>query len=209
MKIAVFGGTGVTGRLVIDRAIEEGHHVIALTSDASRLSIQSDQLDIIEGSPTSPADVRRTLEGVDAVIHCLGIGGKGDGRESTVVSDSVRLVIAQAEEAGVRRLVCMSNVGAGGSGSWLYRRIVLPIFLSWLRPIITDKDRMEELLRSSGLEWVSVRLPNIVDGPVRPIRASASGSGVGLSITAASVAKFLVDQVSSSEWVRQTPSISN
>jgi uncharacterized protein YbjT (DUF2867 family) len=209
LRIAVFGGTGVTGRLVIERAISEGHDVIALTRDRSRLSIQSDQLDTIEGSPTSPADVRRVLEDVDAVIHCLGIGGKGDGKESTVVSDSVRLVIAQAGQAGVKRIVCMSNVGAGGSGPWLYRRIVLPIFLPWLRPIIADKDRMEELLRANNLEWISIRLPNIVDGPSRPIRASADGSGVGLSITAASVAAFLVDQVGSSEWVGKTPSISN
>ncbi|MFM8628726.1 MAG: NAD(P)H-binding protein, partial [Candidatus Limnocylindrus sp.] len=140
---------------------------------------------------------------------CLGIGGKGDGKASTLVSESVGLVIDEAVRSGVKRIVCMSNVGAGGSGPWLYRRIVLPIFLSWLRPIIADKDRMEELLRSSGLEWVSVRLPNIVDGPGRPIRASASGAGLSLSITAASVAEFLVGQVSSSEWVGQTPSISN
>jgi len=144
VNIAVFGGTGVTGQLVIERALAEGHSVVALTRDVSRI-IRS--------------------------------------------SDRVRV--------------------AGGSGPWLYRRIVLPIFLSWLRPIIADKDRMEELLRSSGLEWVSVRLPNIVDGPGRPIRASASGAGLGLSITAASVAEFLVGQVSSSEWVGQTPSISN
>jgi uncharacterized protein YbjT (DUF2867 family) len=209
VNIAVFGGTGVTGQLVIERALSEGHSVAALTRDASRIIRSSDRVRVVEGSPTSPADVRRTLEGADAVIHCLGIGGKGDGKASTLVSESVGLVIDEAVRSGVKRIVCMSNVGAGGSGPWLYRRIVLPIFLSWLRPIIADKDRMEELLRSSGLEWVSVRLPNIVDGPGRPIRASASGAGLGLSITAASVAEFLVGQVSSSEWVGQTPSISN
>jgi hypothetical protein len=109
----------------------------------------------------------------------------------------------------VPRIVCMSNVGAGGSGTWFANRIVIPLFLRWLQPILDDKDRMEAALRASRVEWVSVRLPNIVEGPERPLRVSQDGRGIGLSITAASTARFLLEQVTSSEWVRSAPSISN
>jgi hypothetical protein len=54
-----------------------------------------------------------------------------------------------------------------------------------------------------------VRLPNIVEGPERPLRISKDGRGIGLSITAASAARFLLQQVTSSDWVRSAPSISN
>ena len=103
----------------------------------------------------------------------------------------------------------MSNVGAGGSGTWFYNRVVVPVFLRWLKPIIEDKDRMESLLKESHLEWTSVRLPNIVDGPGREVRASESGKGIGISITAESTAAFLLQQISNNHWVQKSPSVSN
>jgi hypothetical protein len=68
---------------------------------------------------------------------------------------------------------------------------------------------MEAMPRQSDLDWVSVRLPNIVEGPRRPIRLSVSGRGIGLSITAESAASFLVAQVLYNEHLKSTPSFSN
>lgn len=110
---------------------------------------------------------------------------------------------------GVSRIVCMSNVGAGGSGPWLVNRVVVPVFLRWLRPIIADKDRMERALRAAPVEWIAVRLVGIVDGPVRSIRTSEDGRGLGFTITASSVAEFLLSRATGAEFLRQTPSISN
>ena len=209
MKLLVFGGTGLTGGLVVDMALEQGHEVVVLTRDASKFSNRNQNLEVIEGSATSKSDIEKALKDVDAVIHCLGIGGKGQGSRTSVVSDSVKAVLAAMKNKGVRRIVCMSNVGAGGSGTWFYNRVVVPVFLRWLKPIIEDKDRMESLLKESHLEWTSVRLPNIVDGPGREVRASESGKGIGISITAESTAAFLLQQISNNHWVQKSPSVSN
>ena len=209
MKLAVFGATGLTGGLVVAQAIEQGHEVVALVRDPRRVSLQHPRLTVLAGSPTLPTDVERCVAGADVVIHCLGIGGKGDGQPTTLISDSVKAALAAMAKHGVARIVCMSNVGAGGSGTWFANRIVIPLFLRWLLPIIEDKDRMEAALRASSVEWVSVRLPNIVEGPERSLRTSKDGRGIGLSITAVSTARFLLQQVTSSDWVRSAPSISN
>jgi nucleoside-diphosphate-sugar epimerase len=209
MRVAVFGATGLTGGLVLSQALEQGHEITALVRDPSRVSLSHPRLTVLGGSPTDASDVGRCVQGADAVIHCLGIGGKGDGRPTTLVSDSVKVVLTAMTKHGVQRIVCMSNVGAGGSGTWFANRIVLPLFVRWLLPIIEDKDRMEGELRSNSVEWVSVRLPNIVEGPEKPLRISKDGRGIGLSITASSTARFLLEQVTSSEWVRSAPSISN
>jgi uncharacterized protein YbjT (DUF2867 family) len=209
MKLALFGATGLTGGLVLSQALEQGHEVTALVRDPSRVSLSHPRLTILGGSPTVSEDVDRCVRSSDAIIHCLGIGGKGDGRPTTLVSDSVKVVLAAMAKHGVPRIVCMSNVGAGSSGTWFANRIVLPLFVRWLLPIIEDKDRMEAALRASSVEWVSVRLPNIVEGPDRPLRTSTDGRGIGLSITAVSTARFLLQQVTSSDWVRSAPSISN
>ena len=209
MKLAVFGATGLTGGFVLSQALEQGHEVTAMVRDPRRVSLSHPRLTVLGGSPTAPGDVERCVRDADAVIHCLGIGGKGDGRPTTLVSDSVKVVLSAMSMHDVPRIVCMSNVGAGGSGTWFANRIVLPLFVRWLLPIIEDKDRMEAALRASSVEWVSVRLPNIVDGPEKPLRISKDGRGIGLSITASATARFLLEQVSSSEWVRSTPSVSN
>ena len=209
MKLLVFGGTGLTGGLVVEMALKQGHEVVVLTRDASRFSNRNQNLQVIEGSATSQSDIEKALKGVDAVIHCLGIGGKGQGLATSVVSESVKAVLAAMKSKGVRRIVCMSNVGAGGSETWFYNRVVVPVFLRWLKPIIEDKDRMEGFLKESGLDWTSVRLPNIVAGPAREVRASESGKGIGISITAASTAAFLLEQISDNQWVQKSPSISN
>jgi nucleoside-diphosphate-sugar epimerase len=209
VKLAVFGATGVTGGLVVLQALTRGDWVVALVRDPQRMSLRHPRLIVHAGDPTAPEDVERCVRGTDAVIHCLGIGGKGDGRPTTLVSDSVKAVLAAMAKHRIPRIVCMSNVGAGGSGTWFANHIVIPLFLRWLLPILADKDRMETALRESSVEWVSVRLPNIVDGPEKPLRVSEDGRRIGLSITAASTARFLLAQTTSAEFLRATPSISH
>ena len=209
MKILVFGASGLTGGIVVDSALKRGDQVLVLTRDASKFSHRRPNLQVMQGSASSMQDIENALEGVDAVIHCLGIGGKGHGSPTTVVSESVQATLDAMKKKGVRRIVCMSNVGAGNSGTWFYNRVVLPVFLRWLKPIIEDKNRMEAALKSSSVDWVSVRLPNIVSGTSKRIRSSQDGKGIGISITAESTAEFLLQQVSENIWLRRTPSISN
>jgi uncharacterized protein YbjT (DUF2867 family) len=209
MRLAVFGATGLTGGLLVRAALAADDEVTVLVRDPRRLAFNHPRLTVLAGSPTAPADVERCLQGADCVIHCLGIGGKGDGTPTTLVSDSVRTVLAAMETCGVPRIVCMSNVGAGGSGTWFGNRIVIPLFLPWLKPIIADKDRMEAALRRSSVAWTSVRFPNITAGPHRPLRISADGRRIGLSITAQSAARFLLECSSGADFVGATPSVSN
>jgi nucleoside-diphosphate-sugar epimerase len=208
MNIAVFGATGLTGSEVVQRALAAGHRVTALVRNPEAVGTRHERLTVIGGSPVSPSDVHACVRGADVVIHCLGVGGKGTGGPTTLVSDSVKLALAAMQDHGVARIVCMSNVGTSGSGSWLVR-VVLPLVFRWLRPILDDKLRMESALRASPVEWVAVRLVGIKQGPAKPVRVTADGKGLGLTITASSIAEFLLARTTGAEFVRQTPSISN
>lgn len=209
MKIAVFGATGSTGARVVEGALARGFDVTALVRDPARMPASHTRLRVLRGSPTASADVAACVRGADAVVHCLGIGGLGDGKRTTLISDSVSATLAAMEDANVPRIVCMSNVGAGGSGPFWLNRVVVPIFLRKLLPIVEDKDRMESALRASRAEWVAVRLVGINTGPAKAVRVSADGRGLGLYITDASAAEFLLDRVQGTEYLRDTPSISN
>jgi nucleoside-diphosphate-sugar epimerase len=177
MKLAVFGATGLTGGLVVSQALAQGNEVTALVRVPSRVSLSHPRLTVLGGSPTAPDDVDRCVRGADAVIHCLGIGGKGDGRPTTLVSDSVQVVLAAMAMHGVPRVVCMSNVGAGSSGTWFANRVVIPLFLRWLLPIHEDKDRMEDTLRASAVEWGAAVCLHVYLGEGLERRVETRGRG--------------------------------
>ena len=211
MKIAVCGATGLTGRSVVEQALGEGHDVVALVRNPAGLDLNHRNLKVLEGNPTVAPDVERCLiDGVEVVINCIGVGGKGDGQHTTVVSDSVITTIAAMRNHGTRRIVCMSNIGTGDSGPRWFTKAVVPLAARWLQPIIADKERMEAALRgTTDIEWISARMAAIVEGPAKPIRTNETGRGIGMRITAPSAARFLLDRIDGHESLSQTPSVSN
>src|SRR5204863_6637918 len=72
MKIAVFGGTGRTGREVIRLAIQAGDEMTVLARSASSVGVQHPRLRVSAGDVTDADAVARVVEGQDAVVSSLG-----------------------------------------------------------------------------------------------------------------------------------------
>lgn len=206
--VAIFGATGFSGRSVLSELLARGHRVRALARRPAALETHTN-LTTVEGNALDPETVAEVLTGTDAVIHCLGVGGKGNGAPTTLVSESVQLILDALGDSSSQRLICMSNVGAGDSGTFLAKRVVVPLFVRWLLPIIEDKDRMEAALQASKTDWLAVRFPNIVEGPAKDTKSCPNGRKTSLSITTESLARYLVDQLSAERIGLRTPSVSN
>lgn len=208
--VALFGATGFTGRAVLDELLGRGIEVRALLRKPENLENGGRPgLTLVKGNALDPTDVAECLQGTDVILHCLGVGGQGNGKPTFLVSKSIEILIEEMGRNGPKRIVCMSNVGAGGSGKWLVNKLIIPVFFRWLMPIIDDKDRMEALLQKSDLDWLAVRLPNIVEGESAPVQVDDDARKVGLKITTGSVATYLVEQTVAKEHRRGTPSASN
>lgn len=115
MRVLLLGATGYSGKAVLAEAIKQGHKVTVLVRDASKVPIQHTNLTIVEGDVLDPGVVASVLHKQQAVIQCLGLGGKGDGKPSTFISDATKIMVAEMEKQNVKRLIAMSNVGAGNS----------------------------------------------------------------------------------------------
>lgn len=109
MKLLVFGGTGLTGGLIVEMALKQGHQVVVLTRDTSRFSHPNQNLEVIEGSAKSQADIEQALRDVDAAIHCLGIGGKGIGISITAASTAAFLLQQVGDKQWVKKSPSISN----------------------------------------------------------------------------------------------------
>lgn len=209
MKVLVLGATGGTGRLIVRDALAKGHSIVALVRSNARAP-NLPGANVVDGDARDEAALLQALDGCDAVVSSLGTGMSPFFREVTLLSIATGALVAAMTQSGVRRLVCITGLGAGdtrGHGGFLYDRLILPLLL---RNVYEDKDRQEAAIRGSSLDWVIVRPVILTDAPARGnVRAVTNLAGVhGGKIARADVARFVVDQLTSDTWLKRTPLIS-
>lgn len=79
MKIAVTGATGFVGTRLVERLLEEGHHVVALTrskAHGDRVFPQAafPNVDVVEYTPLESGEWQQVLSGCDGVVNLAGAG---------------------------------------------------------------------------------------------------------------------------------------
>ena len=199
-------------RIFAREALEKGHEVTVLTRDAGKVATRHERLHVVEGYVTDRNTVHNVLDGQEAVIQTLGIGGKGDGRPTTFVSEANKSIMEEMERMNVRRLVAISVIGAGDSLAflpWIYRKLVLPLFMKWFQAIMDDKNRMEPMIKKSSLDWTIVRCTTVKERPATgKVNATVDGKGLKFSISAADMAT-IVNQLTDNRFLKQAPTISN
>jgi putative NADH-flavin reductase len=213
MKVIIFGATGFSGQAILAEAIKQGHDVTVLVRDSSKVKINHNNLRIVEGNVLDSQKVAFVIQNQEAVIQCLGVGGKGDGKPTTFISDATKIIVDEMQKQNIKRLIALSNVGAGNSIAfqpWFFTKIILTYFMKWLKVIIDDKNRMEPIIMNSNLNWTIVRCPNIVDKPAKgKYNATLDGKGLKLSITLDDLSKFMVGQLKETTFNKQAPCVSN
>lgn len=213
MKVVIFGATGFSGKAILKEILSQQYEVTILVRNKSSITIKDKNLTIVEGNVLERQTVADVLKNNNAVIQCLGVGGKGNGKPTTFISDATKIIVEEMEKQNIKRLVAMSNVGAGNSISfqpWIFTKIILPYFMKWLKVLIDDKNRMEQIIMNSDIDWTIVRCPNIIEKTAKgTCHATLDGKGLKLSITLSDMAQFIVHQLTDSLYSRQAPSISN
>ncbi|HEY7655316.1 MAG TPA: SDR family oxidoreductase [Burkholderiales bacterium] len=205
MKILIVGATRGIGRQVLEQALAAGHAVTALVRDARRLDVQHDRLKVLKGDILDANSVAAAMGGQEAV--CCSIGVKVPWLTVPVFSEGTRNLLEAMKKSGVRRLVCVTGIGAGdtrGHGGLLFDRLFFPLLL---KAIYADKDRQESLIKASDVDWVIVRPGFLTNGPLTGrYRTMTNLSGVTAGrISRADVAHFILQQLVAPSHLRQTP----
>ncbi|WP_266065166.1 NAD(P)-dependent oxidoreductase [Brucella intermedia] len=210
MKILVIGATGGTGRQIVQEALAKGYEVNALVRSVAKTAPLLAGADLIQGDALDPVATADALKGCDGVISSLG-PRLSPWREVTLLSAATRVLIDEMKKQSIKRLVCITGMGAGdsrGHGGFFYDRIFQPLLLG---PIYRDKDRQEAEIRVSGLDWTIVRPAVLTDGPAHDnaVRAMTDLKDFhGGKISRANVARFVVDEFNAKRWIGKAPLIS-
>ena len=203
----------MTGARVLQQLLSEGYRVRALVRFPEKLDVQSELLELVQGDALELAAVQTTVEGCDAVISCLGIGGMGDGSKNTFLSESAKNIVAACPQG--TSFSCISNTGVGNSIKaypWHFRNVELRFFKNWkwFRAVLADKQRMERVLRKSHLKYTIVRSPQILKTDEQTgVELSADGRGIGNKVHVNDLAAFLVESALSHSGQRRIVSIAS
>jgi uncharacterized protein YbjT (DUF2867 family) len=202
-RLLIVGATGGTGRRLVAQALERGFWVTALVRDPSKLRLDHQRLNVVQGNVLDASSVDVAMRGQEAVLSALG--HKRYFYPTRILSEGTRNVLRAMETHGVRRFVCMSSLGIGDSAGRLglyYTFFVIPLILPLY---FWDKTRQERTIAGSSLDWTIVRPGALTNGSKRGrVRHGARvGSFIWtVGVSRADVAEFMIDQLSAQTYLR-------
>lgn len=204
-KIAIIGGTGKSGKYLVKSLINRGIQFKLLVRNPKNISFEYSGMEIVEGDVTDRKAVSQLLEGTSAVISTLGLGIPPSSPD--LFAKATEMILQTMSEYQIRRYVLVTglNVDAEGDSKSENTRWAT----EWMKtnfPISTASKQEEyRLLVRSGVDWTLVRLPMIAQTEeIRPYQVDLTDCK-GDSISAASLADFLISQVESAQYHRMTP----
>lgn len=209
MKFLLIGATGPTGQEIVKQGLALGNEITALVRDVSKVAVSDPHLHLVAGDILNPVEVDAAMAGQRAVVCCLGIGVTF--KHVTLFSDGTRNLLDAMHKHAIQRIECITGIGAGdsrGHGGFFYNRVIEPTLL---HTIYQDKDRQEELLRASDRDWIIVRPGQLTnDEATGKYRVSLDLTGVTVGkVARADVARFVLAQLGSNDFLRKTPLLTN
>jgi putative NADH-flavin reductase len=211
VKVAIFGATGGTGRLLTTKTLERGEEVTAAVRKPAALTQRHERLRVVEADVMDPATLDGALEGQDAVITSISVSSTlREGRKpTTLFSEGTSNVIAAMKRRGVQRLVCISSsaVEPDPALGIVFGKILRPLLF---KDMYADISRMEHEVRDSALDWVIVHPSTLTDEP-------ASGRYIlgidripkGWRIPREDVAEFVLDQLRDDRYLGRAVAITS
>jgi putative NADH-flavin reductase len=208
-KIAVIGGTGKSGKYLVQALLNLGIPIKMLVRNPEKITLQHQLAEVIVGNVNNETDIRELLSGCSAVISALGMGMPPS--ETNIFSTSTGNILKAMKVLNIRRYIVITGLNVDTpvdrkgpktkfATEWMYTNYP---------QTTTDKQTEYRLLSGSDLDWTMVRLPMIdqTDG-TGEIQISLDDC-LGDKISAVDLAQFLTDQLTDTTFIRKAPFIAN
>lgn len=204
MKVLIIGGTRGIGYALTSLLVGENNITVSvLARNPEKIAAEFPQIKIIKGSAMESETMRSAMKDQDAVVSCIGvpITFKPVNLFSTMASHLV------THGTSDQNIICVTGIGAGdtkGHGGFLYDKIFKPLLL---KTIYADKDREEEIIRASSLNWQIVRPAGLTNGKrTGKYRVITDLSGVTSRwISRRDVADYILSELRNPSHFGQTP----
>jgi len=215
MRILLFGATGRTGKLILHKALKDGHEVTAIVRDPAKLDGLNAK--IIQGSPYDKETVNKAIVNCDVVISTLNVSRVTDSpwaklrAPKDMISRSIQNALDAIKENNSKRIIVMGVLGAGES--WLKMPLIFRLVISSgnLKYAYKDHTRQEELLAKSDSNWTVIRLPMLTkDEGEKEIIVKKLNDNTKLNrkVNRESVARFILNILNDDNYYKSIVAVS-
>lgn len=208
LHILLFGGTGRTGRHVINLALDRGYAVTVVARNPAALQLTHTLLNVVKGDILQPETFAEYMAGKDAVISCTGTDS---GKPTKIYSQGVQNILKAMQAAGVKRIMCISAdaVVINPKLPFIYKLVAKYVLWKILKNPFTDLLLMEKILEHSNTDWTVVRPPQLTNKPFTGKYRVAINSYLEkcLRISRANVAHFFVNNITNAATYKSVAEI--
>ncbi len=207
-RIAIFGSTGLTGRKIVELAIDRGDRVTALARRPDGLKELANRVDVVEGDVTDPLAVDKAVLGSDSVLSALGhVKGSPKDLETTALAN----IVASMTKSGVRRLVTLSSsvVSDPADEPTTGQNFTRWLVKTFRGEVYDDSLSKARVIQGSDLDWTIVRASILTNAPpTGKYRVGSMKKGAGVRVSRGDVAEFMLKCALEGKYVRELPYIS-
>jgi len=211
MKIAILGSTGFVGKVLVEKALDQGHEVKTLVRTPDKLGALKDRLEVIQGDYFNAADLEKTVKGTEAVISTVGPPMKNPKTPEKYEQGMQYLVNAMERQSITRLIHTGGAVHSGGEDEcWTLGRRMLKLFLLLFWKSGLEAKRLEwEVLKKSNLDWTLVRPPRIIEGKSDTAVKADDKNLASVQINVENLVEFMLEQLTSTQWIKKAPLVAN
>jgi putative NADH-flavin reductase len=206
--IALFGGSGRTGKPFLTQALAKDYAIKALVRSPEKITTQHEQLTLVKGDVLNYDDVRKTVDGTDVVVSVFG---HVKGSPEWLQTNGTKNIVQAMKETGVARVISLSGGGLPFEKDEpkFPDKAIRFIMKVAVPKVLNDAIEHAKVLRDSGLDWVIVRGPRLTDDPKKnDYRVGWVGVNASTKIGRADLADFILTLVEDTQYDHQMPFVS-
>ncbi|MDR1504375.1 MAG: NAD(P)H-binding protein [Prevotella sp.] len=209
MTIAIFGGTGGIGKIIIHKALDKGYRVNAYVRNPDKLNINHPNLHVIKGELDNYDNIKNTISGSDVVISTLGppLLYKYKGQPLLI---GHKLIIQSMKELNILRFITLATPSVKSEKDKRSFATILPGIIARLIYPSAYKEIIDigKTVVASNLDWTIIRIiaPND-NPPINNIKVSFGDIKIKFAISRADIADFILEQITNKSYIRLMPII--
>ncbi len=206
-KIAVIGGTGKSGKYLVQHLLDKNYSIKLLLRNPDNFTLQNPLIEVVKGDVRNIESIKDLVHDCDVVISTLG-QPKG---EKSIFSDATKNIINAMNNNDIKRYIVTTGLNVNTPKDHKNEKVKMAT--DWMYQnypeTTTDKQKEYEILAKSNLDWTLVRLP-LINLTSENFRTETSLEDCkGESINAADLAEFLVSQIDDETYLKQSPFLYN
>lgn len=207
--IALFGGSGKTGKHFLNQALERGYSVKALVRTPSKITSKSSNLNILPGDVLNYEDVAKTIEHTDLVVSLFG---HVKGSPEWLQTNGTKNIAKAMRDHDVNRIISLSGGGLPFPEKDQPKfpdKLIRTIMKIAVPKILNDAIEHAKVLRDSNLNWTIIRGPRLTEEAYKgKYRVGWVGVNASTKIGRADLADFILREVEKEEFNHQMPFVS-